>query len=333
MTNRATGAGATGTREFVISRIFKAPLDRVWRAFAEGEQLRQWWPPDDAELLACEVDFRAGGFFHYGIRGAAWNFEMWAMFRYLEIEPQRRITYIVHFSDRDRGVQRAPFDAGWPLEMFNELTFEEADGGTRLTLRTHAVNPTPAEQAKFEGHLESMHVGYGRVLDQLERHLGVTQAVKIGGNEFVVRRAFDAPRELLWRAWSLADDVAQWWGPHGFTNPRCDWEPRPGGRIHIDMRAPDGTVFPRIGEFREAVEGERMVFVSHVPNAEGVPIFIVESTVSFAGTNGRSEVVVREHVKLMTEESRPFFDGMESGWSESFERLTAHLAAISGEQR
>ena len=46
-------------------------------------------------------------------------------------------------------------------------------------------------------------------------------------------RVFDAPRELVFQAWTDAKHLAQWWGPHGFTNPRCEWDARPGGMISL----------------------------------------------------------------------------------------------------
>src|SRR4051812_13276105 len=80
------------------------------------------------------------------------------------------------------------------------------------------------------------------------------------GTSIVFTRIFDAPRELVFKVWTDPQHIAQWWGPHRFTNPRCEWDARPGGKIHVDMRGPDGTVYPMAGEFREVVEPQRLVF-------------------------------------------------------------------------
>ncbi len=57
--------------------------------------------------------------------------------------------------------------------------------------------------------------------------------------DLVLTRVFDAPRERVWKAWTDPRQVAQWWGPAGFTNPRCEVDVRPGGVLRIDMRGPD----------------------------------------------------------------------------------------------
>src|SRR5665213_1489963 len=82
------------------------------------------------------------------------------------------------------------------------------------------------------------------------------------GQEFVITRALAAPRDLVFKAWTDAQHIAQWWGPRGFTNPVCEWKARPGQAIHVVMRAPNGTDYPMGGEFREIVAPERMVFTS-----------------------------------------------------------------------
>ena len=62
--------------------------------------------------------------------------------------------------------------------------------------------------------------------------------------ELVITRIFDAPRELVFQAWTDPEHLKKWWGPHGFTNPVCDVDLRLGGRWSILMRGPDGTEYP-----------------------------------------------------------------------------------------
>jgi len=79
------------------------------------------------------------------------------------------------------------------------------------------------------------------------------------GQEFVITREFNAPRELLFETWTDAKHVAQWWGPRGFTNPVCQWNAIAGEAIHVVMRGPNGVDYPMGGEFREIVAPERLV--------------------------------------------------------------------------
>jgi uncharacterized protein YndB with AHSA1/START domain len=80
--------------------------------------------------------------------------------------------------------------------------------------------------------------------------------------EIVFKHVFNAPRDLVFIAWTDPKHMAQWWGPKGFANPVCELDIRPNGAIFIHMRGPDGIVYPMKGIFHEIVEPERLVFTS-----------------------------------------------------------------------
>ena len=106
--------------------------------------------------------------------------------------------------------------------------------------------------------------------------------------ELKITRVFDAPREVVFKAWTDPKLLAQWWGPKGFTNPVCELDARPGGAIRVHMRGPDGTVYPMGGMFHEIVEPERIVFTSTAHQDEaGEPQLEVFNTVTFAEHNGK----------------------------------------------
>jgi uncharacterized protein YndB with AHSA1/START domain len=144
--------------------------------------------------------------------------------------------------------------------------------------------------------------------------------------ELVLTRVFDAPRELVFKAWTDPKQVAQWWGPHGFTNPVCDLDVRPGGAIRIHMRGPDGTVYPMTGVYNEVVEPERLVFTSAALDADGNPMFEVLTTVTFAEQGGKTKQIMRARVINTTAQAAPYIAGMEQGWTQSLERLAESLA-------
>lgn len=78
----------------------------------------------------------------------------------------------------------------------------------------------------------------------------------------VMRRTLDAPRELVWKALTEPAHVKQWYGGHGFSNPRCDMDVRPGGLWTHVMRTPDGQEFEMQFVFVEVVKPERLVWKS-----------------------------------------------------------------------
>ena len=141
-------------------------------------------------------------------------------------------------------------------------------------------------------------------------------------------RVVAAPRGLVFPLWTDPQHVAQWWGPHGFTNPVCQLDARPGGAIRIDMRGPDGTVYPMTGRYRDIVEPERLVFTSAALDAADQPLFEVLTTVTFTEEGGETTLRLEAHVVEATAAADPYLTGMAAGWTQSLEKLGEHLARI-----
>jgi uncharacterized protein YndB with AHSA1/START domain len=96
---------------------------------------------------------------------------MWARWVYREIAPPRLLVFVLSFSDPEKRMTRAPFDDQWPLEMLATVTFDEVNGGTRVTVRKAAINATEAERKTFvEGH-QSMQMGWTGTFEMLEEYL------------------------------------------------------------------------------------------------------------------------------------------------------------------
>jgi uncharacterized protein YndB with AHSA1/START domain len=141
--------------------------------------------------------------------------------------------------------------------------------------------------------------------------------------ELVLTRLLDAPRERVFQAWTDPVHLQKWWGPEAFSNPRCDWEARPGGAIRVDMRGPDGTVYPMGGEVLEVVPPERIVFLSRALDVAGRPLFQVRHEVALAEDGGRTRLSLRAKVVEAGPEAAPYLGGMEQGWTGSLLRLDA----------
>ncbi len=151
------------------------------------------------------------------------------------------------------------------------------------------------------------------------------------GRELQITRVFDAPRSLVFRVWTEPKHLAQWWSPKGFDNPVCELDLRPGGQIRIDMRAPDGVVYEMGGHFEEIVEPERIVFISTAGrDAAGNPMLENRNTVTFADESGKTKMTLHVKVLRAAPEMAAALAGMEQGWTETIEKLDAHLAAETG---
>ena len=150
----------------------------------------------------------------------------------------------------------------------------------------------------------------------------------------VITRDFDAPRKLVWRAWTEPALLMRWWGPGGFTAPVCRVDLRVGGSYLFCMRSPEGKDYWSTGIYREIVEPERIVFTDFFADEEGNP---VPATHYGMSPDWPAEMLVRvtfaEHedkTKLTLQHlgipSGAEGDSCEAGWTESLERLAEHLA-------
>jgi uncharacterized protein YndB with AHSA1/START domain len=157
----------------------------------------------------------------------------------------------------------------------------------------------------------------------------IAQATPSPTRELTLTRVFDAPRSLVFRMWTESKHMAQWWGPHGFTNPVCEIDARPGGAIRIHMRGPDGVVYPMVGTFRELVEPERLVFTAVAQDQAGTPLLEALTTVTFEQQGGKTKITVQAKAVGLAPVAPQMLAGMEAGWTQSLERLEALVANSS----
>lgn len=169
----ATGddsAPPSGERQLVITRVFDAPRELVWKAFTEADRLAQWWGPKGFTMLVRRLDFRPGGVFHYSMRSPDGQV-MWGKFVYRDILAPERLVFVNSFSDEEGNITRAPFSPTWPLEVVNTVTLSESRGKTTVTFRGGPINTTEEERETFWNRRESTRHGFAGTFDQLAAYL------------------------------------------------------------------------------------------------------------------------------------------------------------------
>jgi PhnB protein len=152
----------------------------------------------------------------------------------------------------------------------------------------------------------------------------------IAEREVTITREFDAPRELVFSMWIDAKHLARWWGPHGFDNPHCEVDPRPGGKILIHMRAPDGGVHPMGGVYDEIMPFDRIVFTSYVELPDGTRVVESHNTVRLEEKAGRTKVILHAKAGGFTDFAPRMLAGMEAGWATSLDKLAGVAAKQNG---
>jgi uncharacterized protein YndB with AHSA1/START domain len=145
---------------------------------------------------------------------------------------------------------------------------------------------------------------------------------------FTITRVFEAPRRLVFRAWTDPRQIAQWFGPVGVTTPlsMVSMDVRPGGVWQLRMiDDADGAEYPVTFTCREIVEPERLVLSTRVPTRAGAVTGEALLTVTLAELGDRTEMTFHVSGLAVSEENA----GLESGWSSSFERLAEHLPQVA----
>lgn len=158
----------------------------------------------------------------------------------------------------------------------------------------------------------------------------VTKVKPVAEREVTITRVFAAPRPLVFSMWTDAKHLAQWWGPHGFDNPKCEADARPGGKLLIHMRAPDGGVHQMGGIFYEVTPHERIVFTSYVDLPDGTRVVESRNTAIFEIVNGKTKVTLHAKAKGFTDLAPRMLAGMEAGWATSLDKLAGTVAKENG---
>jgi uncharacterized protein YndB with AHSA1/START domain len=138
----------------------------------------------------------------------------------------------------------------------------------------------------------------------------------------VLERVFNAPRELVFKAWTDEKHAGQWWGPKGLEVAYVEMDVRPGGAWRKCMRSPGGTEYWRSGVYREVVEPERLVFTYISDDPKGSPGHETLVTVTFEQEpGGRTKLTLHQAVF----ESAAARDSHRGGWTTTIEQLAEYL--------
>jgi uncharacterized protein YndB with AHSA1/START domain len=142
--------------------------------------------------------------------------------------------------------------------------------------------------------------------------------------EITVERVFNASPDLVFRMWLEPKYLTQWWGPKGFTSRLYTLDPRPGGKLHIVLCAPDGTRYPMQAMFREIVVAERLVLANLTQTQVDSPTVDGTTTVIFTERDHNTELTV--HTVGSALYRAAILEGTEASWKQSLDRLDEVVA-------
>jgi uncharacterized protein YndB with AHSA1/START domain len=307
-----------GDREIAVTRTFDAPRDLVFRAWTEQRHLANWWGPNGFTITTKTFEFKEGGVWLFTMHGPdGRDYPNKIVFE--TIQRPGRLVYL------------HPGDEGEGVEFRSVAEFEEVGGKTRVSMSMTFPSGKEREHViRAYGALE----GLGETITRLGEYVG-----SMKGKVFEVSRAFDAPRELVWKAYSEAARLKEWWGPKGFGMQVAKLDFRPGGIFHYRMTAPDGKEMWGKFMYREIVKPELMTYVVSFSDAQGGttrhsmsatwPLEVMNVT-TFTEKDGKTTVASRGWPINETAEERATYEGafagMEMGFKGTLDQLEAYLA-------
>lgn len=312
-----TENNATSDREIVVSRLVSAPRELVFEVWSRPEHLDVWFGPNGFRTETKSLDFRVGGAWVYTMTGA--DGKVYPNYvQYEEIEHPSVIRYKHGSSLGDEH----SFDV--------TVTFADRNGDTEITLRSlfatkEARDYVVREVGAIEGAKQTL-AKLGEAVSNIEHSRGVTTTTP-GDNEIVMTRVFDAPRELLFKAWTDAEMLKNWWGPDHFTT-RVTLDFRVGGKYAYTMVGPDGQEYPGIAEYKEIVPNEKLVYVDNF-DMENPPVKDLLLTVIFEDFGGKTRLTTRTTLASKTDRDVLLQMGSREGWTQSLLRLEALITAPS----
>jgi uncharacterized protein YndB with AHSA1/START domain len=307
------------SNEIRITRIYDAPVQAVWDAWTDPEQVVQWWGPRGFTLTTHSKDLRPGGNWNYTMHGPD-GVDYPNTTHYLEVEKCSKLVYD-HGSSEDRA----------PLFRVTVL-FSEVKGKTKMEMAMTLPTPEAAEETRNFIKRAGGNSTWDRLAEYLEKESS-------GKEKFVITRTFDAPLELMFEMWTNPEHFSQWLPPTGFEMQFIRSDIRPGGSSFYFMTGGDVKMYGK-AEYLKIEKPDRLVYtqqfcdenekVSRHPMAPVWPetmLTTVELTEE-GPDQTRVTVTWEPHGANTREELEAFIKlkgSMTQGWTGSFDKLEARL--------
>lgn len=293
-------------KEVVLTRVFEAPRELVFKAFTDARLIPQWWGPRGHKTVVDKLELRPGGAWRIvstDTEGGTHAFRG----THREITPPLRIV---------RTFEYEPMAGHISVES---AEFSESQGKTTVT-----ITSTFSNQADRDGMVQSgMEWGATQTMDRLEELLALGSVATVD-REVVASRLIHAPRALLYEAFTDPKQVNQWWGPQGFKNKDVHMDVRVGGEWRFTMVGPDGKEYRNRNVFKELLPPER---ISYEHGEEGNTVF--RSTITFEEVGQDTVVTVRllfgnKETRDMVEEQHHAVEGAQ----QELEKLAAFVKGL-----
>ena len=310
-----------------LTADFAAPVERLWEAFTDPQQLERFWGPPGWPARFPEFDFTPGGRAVYYMTSPQGE-KSYGSWEFLEIDAPRGFTVLDNFANEDG----APLD-GMPT-MRVVFTFEPTDSGSRMVNVSHFASADALQQVVDFGAVE----GSTMAINQLDRVLAGlreyaagkgTQTEILDDTHVRITRLIEGPRELVWRAHQEPELLEKWMlGPDGWRMSVCEVDPAVGGRYRYEWEPIGDTEGERFGFDGETVLSEaprRAVTTEHMTGTD-YPSTL--NDLNLEEEDGATLITLLIEYPDMQTRDIVLATGMTDGMEASYARLEGVLAGV-----
>lgn len=320
-------ASGPASRELTFTRDFNAPRDLVFRLWTDAEHISNWWGPNGFTTTTYQMDVRPGGVWRFTMHGPdGTDYANSIVYREV-IEPE----YLKY--DHYAG------DATAPPHFHATVSFTSTESKTRVTLNLLFPSVEEFNNARAHGAVEGGQQTLARFEQLLAKSLAEDSTLAEPAlaepvladpalYDLFITRVFDAPRKLVYEAFSNPEHAKKWMGPRGFTATHFEQDARPGGSwracLHQTGEWGDQT-YPDLwqgGIFKEIVPPERIVYTFAWEGQGGQSTRETLITIRFTQVEGDR---TRMDFHQAFFDSLGERDGHNTGWNSSFDRLNDYV--------
>ena len=305
---KGSSATVPAERTLTTTRVFDAPRELVFRAWTDPKQFARWFPPDGFSA-DCELEVRPGGTIRVDMKGEdpALGPDFVG-----KVFPGKGVYKEVVANERLSFTFEAPTEGG-VLNLLMTVLFEAQGRKTKLTIHQTAETVAAYEELVKIGASEGLRQSLDKLTVLLEGK-GPDTIVAVKGRNLTLSRVFDAPRDLVWTAFTDPAHIVKWMFAKDWEAPFAETDVRPGGKFRIGMRPADHSEegFVLDGTYREVTRPERIVQLL----SDGRVM-----TTTFADVGGRTKLTLSVEMALDEAQER-------QGYTQILENFARHLATL-----
>jgi uncharacterized protein YndB with AHSA1/START domain len=299
-------------RTLVTTRVYDAPREAVYKAWTDPKQLAKWFPPEGFSSPRCEIDARPGGVFRVDMKGPDGPPFDGKVFpgpgAFIEVVPNERLVFTM----------TPEFEGQTLPRVITTVTFDDVAGRrTRCTVAQSLDSVEAFQQMAKQGMAEGIAQSLGKLAGVLSGKAS-DRGISVAGRTLTLTRVYDAPRELVWTAFTDPKHQVKWMFANDWETPTATADLRPGGAFSMRMRPADRSEegFVLAGTYREVVKPERVVQILEDGRL---------MTAVFTEVLGGTQLVFSVEMAMDEEQER-------AGYTQILDHFATHLATLSGKR-